>query len=88
LLRYTPASERAASAVAANPEKSDRVIGDEIGVSDSTVLRARRKSTASHEAVQKRIGKARAPGWRGRLNRLWLLVGLFVASGRGESNPM
>jgi len=39
-----------------SPEKSNRAIADEIGVSDSTVLPARRKTTASGEAVEKRVG--------------------------------
>ncbi len=38
-------------------EKSDRLIGAEIGVSDRTVNRARQKSTATHDAVEKRIGR-------------------------------
>lgn len=43
-------SERAKAAILANPEKSDRAIADEIGVSDRTVNRAR-ESTATHDAV-------------------------------------
>lgn len=52
---YTPARTRAAEAVAKNPEKSDRAIAEEIGVSDRTVNRARR--TATGVAVGRRVGK-------------------------------
>lgn len=38
---YVPAGARAAAAVAANPEKSDRAIAADIGVSRTTVQRAR-----------------------------------------------
>lgn len=54
---YIPAGARAAKAIAGSPEKSDRAIAAEIGVSDTTVLRARKKATASHEAVEKRTGR-------------------------------
>jgi hypothetical protein len=53
---YVPAGDRAAKAVAENPEMSDRAIAAEIGVGPETVRRAR-KSTASHEAVGKRTGR-------------------------------
>jgi transposase-like protein len=53
---YIPAGARAAEAIAKNPEKSDRAIAAEIGVSDTTVLRAR-KAGASHEATDRRTGK-------------------------------
>lgn len=53
---YVPATARAAKAIAATPKKSDRAIAREIGVSDTTVLRARR-ATASHEAVDSRVGR-------------------------------
>jgi hypothetical protein len=43
--------------VAANPERSDRAIAEEIGVSDTTVFRARKKTTASCEAVEARTGR-------------------------------
>ena len=46
----------AAKAVAAHPEKSDRTIAKEIGVSDKTVAKAR-KATAEKSAVAKRIGR-------------------------------
>lgn len=51
---YVPAGERAAAAVAANPEKSDRAIAAELGVGSNTVRRAR-EATAPHGAVE-RIG--------------------------------
>ena len=50
---YLPASARAAQAIAANPEKSDRAIAADIGVSDRTVNRAR---TATSDAVDTRVG--------------------------------
>jgi transposase len=53
---YVPASQRAAAAIAASPGKSDRAIAAEIGVSDFTVRKAR-KRTASNLAVEKRVGK-------------------------------
>lgn len=52
---YIPAGERAAKAVAANPEKSNRALAAEIGVSEPTVRRAR-EGTASHDAVDTRLG--------------------------------
>ena len=53
---YVPAHVFAAKAVAAHPEKSDRTIAKEIGVSDKTVAKAR-KATAEKSAVAKRIGR-------------------------------
>lgn len=53
---YPPASEFAARAVAANPEKSDRAIAKEIGVSADTVRRAR-ETTARNRAVDRRLGR-------------------------------
>ena len=53
---YIPAAAFAAKAVAAHPEKSDRTIAREIGVSDKTVAKAR-KATAEKSAVAKRIGR-------------------------------
>jgi hypothetical protein len=41
---YAPKSARAAEAIAKNPEKSDRAIADEIGVSQPTVSRARKRT--------------------------------------------
>lgn len=54
---YLAAGQRAEVAVKANPEKSDRAIAEEIGVSDFTVRKARKKSTASDHAVGKRTGR-------------------------------
>jgi len=55
---YVPASLRAAAALDENSARSDRAIAAEIGVSDSTVLRARRKAAgASCEAPEKRAGR-------------------------------
>ena len=54
---YVPAGERAAKAVAENPEKSDRAIAAELGVSKDTIRRAR-KSTGAHAPVDEpRVGK-------------------------------
>lgn len=53
---YVPAHVFAAKVVAAHPEKSDRTIAKEIGVSDKTVAKAR-KATAEKSAVAKRIGR-------------------------------
>lgn len=53
---YVPAGQRAADAISKNPGKSDRAIAEEIGVSDQTVGRARRR-TATPVAVTKRTGK-------------------------------
>ena len=49
---YVAPGQRAAEAVKANPEKSDRAIAAEIGVSDRTINRAR-QSTATHDAVER-----------------------------------
>ena len=53
---YVPAQVFAVRAVEAHPEKSDRTIAREIGVSDKTVAKAR-KATAEKSAVAKRIGR-------------------------------
>jgi hypothetical protein len=53
---YVKAGVRAAEALAAHPEKSDRAIAEEVGVSDMTVGRAR-KLTATNVAVEGRLGK-------------------------------
>lgn len=53
---YVPAGERAAAAVAANPEKSDRAIAAEIGVSHPTVGKVR-KATGKLFPVEKRTGR-------------------------------
>jgi hypothetical protein len=52
---YVPASAKAAAAIAANPNKSDRAIAAEIGVAPNTV-RAARQATAQDCAVDERIG--------------------------------
>jgi len=52
---YLPASTRAAEAIKANPEKSDRAIAADIGVSQPTVSKAR-KATDNGLSVDKRIG--------------------------------
>lgn len=41
---YVPAKQRAAEAIAANPQKSNRAIADEIGTSHTTVQRAREEA--------------------------------------------
>jgi hypothetical protein len=51
---YIPARERAAQAIAANPEKSDRAIAAEIGVGAMTVNRAR--ATVPDGTVDERVG--------------------------------
>jgi hypothetical protein len=53
---YVPAGQRAAEAVAANPELSDRAIAAEIGVDHKTVGAAR-KSVGEHSPPEKRVGK-------------------------------
>jgi DNA-binding CsgD family transcriptional regulator len=46
-------AQRAAEAVAANPQKSNRAIADDLGVSEGTV-RTARQSTAQDYAVDDR----------------------------------
>jgi len=53
---YLPAGQRAAEAVAANPERSDRAIAAAIGVNQSTVSRVRKKTTDADASVEKRTG--------------------------------
>jgi hypothetical protein len=53
---YLPAGQRAAEAIAANPEKSDRAIAVEIGVDHKTVGKARR-SVGDHSPPDKRVGQ-------------------------------
>lgn len=57
---YVPAGTRAAQALAKNPEKSDRAIAAEIGVSTPTVGRAR-KATVTKVTVDEPCGTATAP---------------------------
>ena len=55
---YLPAWKRAETAIAANPEKSDRMIEKETGISHATVSRVRKRpSTVSRETVEKRVGR-------------------------------
>jgi hypothetical protein len=49
---YAPKSARAAEAIKANPEKSDRAIAAEIGVSHTTVQEAR-EATGNHLPVER-----------------------------------
>jgi hypothetical protein len=44
---YVPAMARAAKAIAENPQKSDRAIAKEIGVSNVTVSKARKEATVN-----------------------------------------
>lgn len=53
---YVTPGERAEAAVKANPGKSDRTIAEELGVSHTTVQRAR-KATGTNVPVEKRTGK-------------------------------
>jgi hypothetical protein len=53
---YVPAGQRAAEAITANPEKSDRAIAAEIGVDHKTVGAARR-SVGEHSPPEKRVGQ-------------------------------
>jgi hypothetical protein len=52
---YTPKAIRAAEAVKANPEKSDRALAAELGVGKDTVRRAR--SDVAHDAPPDRVGQ-------------------------------
>jgi hypothetical protein len=54
---YVMPGERAAAAVAKNPEKSDRAIATDLGVSTPTVSRARKSSTVTNVTVEPRTGK-------------------------------
>jgi hypothetical protein len=53
---YVPKSLRAAEAIRANPEKSNRAIAADIGVDEKTVRKARDEPTADQSAVDTRIG--------------------------------
>lgn len=53
---YDPAGQRAAAAVAAHPEKSDRAIAADIGVGKNTVMRAR-QSDGPDGPPERRVGK-------------------------------
>ena len=52
-----PTLKKAVEAIAVNPEKSNRVIAEEIGVSDMTVGRARKTVATRNVATERRIGK-------------------------------
>lgn len=52
-----PAGQRAAEAVAAHPEKSNRAIAEEIGPSEATVRRARDTGASVTQVDEKRIGR-------------------------------
>jgi hypothetical protein len=54
---YLPALERAAEAIEVAPEKSNRVIAEEEGISHTTVVRARKKSGGTYVPPEKRKGK-------------------------------
>jgi hypothetical protein len=54
---YVPAGTRAEAAVVENPEMSNRAIAGIADTSEATVRRARKKLTASHDAVAPRIGR-------------------------------
>jgi IS30 family transposase len=56
---YVPASKRAEAAIAASPGKSDRAIAEEIGVNQSTVSRARKRTDADASVV-----KRHRQGWQ------------------------
>lgn len=53
---YVPKKQRATDAVAANPQRSNRAIAADIGVSDDTVARARNELGAAH-ATPEREGR-------------------------------
>jgi transposase len=56
-----PPKARAAQAIAVHPEKTNRAIADEIGVSEQTVMRARAEAKAAAKAAAPaRRGKPRA----------------------------
>jgi hypothetical protein len=54
---YKPKGQRAAEAVAANPEKSNRVIAAETGVSEGTVRTARVELGSDYAVYEPRTGK-------------------------------
>jgi hypothetical protein len=54
---YLPKADRAAAAIAAHPEKSDRTLAGEIGVSRATIQRARDAQVAHDEPPGKRVGR-------------------------------
>jgi hypothetical protein len=54
---YVPAGMRAAAAIEANPDKSDRAIATDLGVGKDTVRRARKPTGARAPVDAKRRGK-------------------------------
>jgi hypothetical protein len=54
---YLTAAARVAKALAATPEKSDRVIAAELGVGNATVSRIRRKSPVSDDTPESVTGR-------------------------------
>jgi hypothetical protein len=54
---YVPAGQRAAEAIAAHPEKSDRMIAAEIGTSPTTVGKARASTVHTGQLDEPRTGK-------------------------------
>jgi len=53
---YVPKTVRAAEAIKANPEKSDRMIAKELGVDQKTVWNARTEQVRNDSSPEKRIG--------------------------------
>lgn len=54
---YTPKISRAAEAIKANPQKSDRAIAAELGVSQPTVSEARKRASDRDLSPETRIGR-------------------------------
>ena len=54
---YVPPGRRAAEAVKASPDKSNRAMAAEVGVDEVTIRRARNKSGAAFAAPRKHRGK-------------------------------
>lgn len=54
---YTPKIIRAAEAIKANPQKSDRAIAEEIGVSQPTVSKARKETGDNNLSPDARTGR-------------------------------
>jgi len=57
---YVLAGERAAEAIASNPTRSDRAIAEEIGVNQSTVSRARKRTDAPASVATRTAATARS----------------------------
>lgn len=54
---YVPARQAAAKALAKNPEKSDRAIAKDLGITHPTVAKARQEATGNNLPVERRIGR-------------------------------